>query len=229
MKSKNLALLLTGALLLGTANATPPPAPTPVPGSVSSSSAGSVATATGAGDSSASSVGGGAQVGGDRVRALALGLPAPVLAAALPSATAACALSESNAFGVGWNFVSTGSSRQTLNAVCVAERLAVSFEASCKYRSAAATRYWIADELAADPVVQRFVRPDFYGEDPWAGRVTEEVRVQRASLGTFLREVRARPWEAEVDLSASDCRRAQRGAVTVETLPVVRRRVQGRN
>lgn len=223
MKSRNLALLLTGALLFGTANATPPSTPTPVPGAAAQAGAGAVAT--GAGDSSASSVGGGAQVGGDRVRALALGLPAPVLAAALPSATAACALSESDAFGVGWNFVSTGSSRQTLNAVCVAERLAVSFEASCKYRSAAATRYWIADELAADPVVQRFVRPDFYGEDPWAGRVTEEVRVQRASL----REVRARPWEAEVDLSASDCRLAQRGAVTVETLPVVRRRVKGRN
>jgi hypothetical protein len=97
-----------------------------------------------AGAQSTSKAGSDVAVTGGKTSAFALGLPAPVLAAPVPVATAACALSQSSAWSAGWNFASAGGSKQTIDGLCVAERQAVAYESMCKFRSAAATRYWIA-------------------------------------------------------------------------------------
>ena len=158
-------------------------------------------------------------VTGGKTSAFALGLPAPVLAAPVPVATAACALSESHAFSVGWNFASSGGSKQTIDGLCVAERQAAAYESMCKFRSAAATRYWIAREANRVPgLVAHLDSTNVYGE-----RETRAVNApSQRPLADFLASVSANPWESERDYSMAECHALRNPAPKVEVREVVR-------
>ncbi|MFN7341590.1 MAG: hypothetical protein ACK5VI_10985, partial [Opitutia bacterium] len=111
------------------------------------------------------------------VRGLALSLPAPLNVPQMTGATAACTLSESSGWAVGWNFVSNTGAKQTIDGLCVAERQAAALEAQCKYRSAAVLRAGIAREA------------------------TRSI----PALAELMAEQNVRPWETERDLTVEEC------------------------
>lgn len=168
---------------------------------------------------STSKAGSDVAVTGGRTSAFVLGLPAPVLAAPVPVATAACTLSQSSAWSAGWNFASAGGSKQTIDGLCVAERQAVAYESMCKFRSAAATRFWVAREANRVPgLVAHLDSTNVYGE-----RETREVNApSQRPLADFLSSVSANPWESERDYSMAECHAMRNPAPKVEVREVVR-------
>lgn len=170
--------------------------------------------------SGAAAVGGtgSSTINGGDTHALGLALPAPVTAARLPAATAACALSESSAWSVGWNFASRGTSKQKLDAICMAERQAAGLEAQCKFRTAAAIRYWVAREATA--VQLPGVDHERMGGESGSAYAQGREQWDR-SLGTFLADVGAHPWELERDLPAHQCTALRAAPAAATQAPVV--------
>lgn len=162
------------------------------------------------GNADANSAGGNVQ-DSSSFRALALSLPPPVNVPEITRATAACALSESGGSAVGWNFFSQSGAKQTVDAMCLAERQAAAYEQTCKYRTAAAIRYWIAREANSTPEIAAAIAQVSHDDgDPHA--LTPVVVASAGpvhSLGAFLESAGARPWESETDYSAADCTSSQ--------------------
>lgn len=111
-------------------------------------------------------------------RAYGLALPQPVLVPQLSSPTASCVLSTTEGASLGWGMASGSTGKQEVDVLCMAERQASAFEATCKLRTAAVLRHWIATQAARD-----------------------------TSLAKVLADAGAEPWVVERDLPASECRR----------------------
>ncbi len=148
------------------------------------------------------------EVGGDSIKSLNIQLPPPVMAAAIPQATAACTTSQSRAFAVGFNFVSWGSSDQIINNLCMAERQAAVFESQCKYRSAIATRYWVATRAVRAGVAMQSMDSSVDGEMYGGVPVQALANPGNADLATFLQDIgqgAAQPWAGERNYTINEC------------------------
>jgi len=173
--------------------------------------------ATAAASASASASGGAANgevnIGGDTssTRAYALALPMPLNVPQITPATAACSLASSSGLAIGWNFYSHSGAKQVIDGLCVAERQAAAYELQCKYRTAAAIRYWIAQKATAAPELQR-VEYEAQSAYEWQApdqqpqmRQAQQPATLASELGAFLALAAATPYERERDLTMEEC------------------------
>lgn len=202
----------------------------------SSAGAAAGASASGVGTGgSATGYGGSSQIGNvgndsstSSFRAYALALPSTLNVPQITPATAMCSLSESWGRAIGWNFVAWSGAKQTIDGLCVAERQAAAFEQTCKFRSAAAIRFWIAQKANMSPELQEveYANPNdairdydsnvgTIGQAEAEQRVRESVAIENArrrtnlsgELSRFLASANVRPYEVERDLSIEECLR----------------------
>lgn len=223
-----ISLATTAVVAGGKTKPAPEPAPEPAAhamtqgqgqgqeqGQSQHSRAGAAAGAAADSVATGGSANGEVSVGGDSysssTRAYALALPMPLNVPQITPATAACTLSSSSGLAVGWNFYSHSSAKQIVDGLCVAERQAAAFETQCKYRTAAAIRYWIAQKATAAPELQRveYTASTYEASDLWWQR--QEQPAPRPTnlateLGSFLALAAATPYERERDLTIKECR-----------------------
>ncbi len=150
-------------------------------------------------------------LGGDSDSSKYVAIQASPVYADVPGSLNVCALSESSAVGLGWNFISFASAKQTLNSLCIYEQQAQAAFDSCQFRTATALRYGIvrnAELAGIAGFVQEESNPYADGElYLWDRPVTRTSEPQDpTSMSDILREAGVdKPWERQSNYAIEEC------------------------